>query len=260
MLYIAVLQRVSVFDVLQGPNRFRAPFLAGVSANCFSEVPLRLCSGSRRESHSNSAVVVSQWKPIVHILNQAMDKGVWTQCHEEQTVLSGQSYLLMTLYLQVLFRSLRMCSEKAELLWNCHFSWKLNIVELASVNFSLKKKKKQKGFLIFGKSEFALEELEWRQGLRWGVQRPAADKALPSYTLSVNLWALLSEEAVVYVQCSCLCYCSRPGSSVWPSVVVFSMTAELDGLCSTPSQAHESLSNGRSLWSLSGGASVWIMN
>lgn len=173
MLYIAVLQRVSVFDVLQGPNRFRAPFLAGVSANCFSEVPLRLCSGSRRGSHSNSAVVVSQWKPIVHILNQAMDKGVWTQCHEEQTVLSGQSYLLMTLYLQVLFRSLRMCSEKAELLWNCHFSWKLNIVELASVNFSLKKKKKQKGFLIFGKSEFALEELEWRQGLRWGVQRPA---------------------------------------------------------------------------------------
>lgn len=140
MLYIAVLQRVSVFDVLQGPNRFRAPFLAGVSANCFSEVPLRLCSGSRRESHSNSAVVVSQWKPIVHILNQAMDKGVWTQCHEEQTVLSGQSYLLMTLYLQVLFRSLRMCSEKAELLWNCLFSWKLNIVELASVNFSLKKK------------------------------------------------------------------------------------------------------------------------
>lgn len=174
MLYIAVLQRVSVFDVLQGPNRFRAPFLAGVSANCFSEVPLRLCSGSRRGSQSNSAVVVSQWKPIVHILNQAMDKGVWTQCHEEQTVLSGQSYLLMTLYLQVLFRSLRMCSEKAELLWNCLFSWKLNIVELASVNFSLKKKKKKKkGFLIFGKSEFALEELEWRQGLRWGVQHPA---------------------------------------------------------------------------------------
>ena len=61
-----------------------------------------------------------------------------------------------------------------------------------------KKKKKKKGFLIFGKSEFALEELEWRQGLRWGVQRPAADKALPSYTLSVNLWALLSEEAVVW--------------------------------------------------------------
>lgn len=41
MLYIAVLQRVSVFDVLQGPNRFRAPFLAGVSANCFSEVPFK---------------------------------------------------------------------------------------------------------------------------------------------------------------------------------------------------------------------------
>lgn len=131
---------------------------------------------------------------------------------------------------------------------------------VSKCKFLPKKKKKQKGFLIFGKSEFALEELEWRQGLRWGIQRPAADKALPSYTLSVNLWALLSEEAVVYVQCSCLCYCSRPGSSVWPSVVVFSMTAELDGLCSMPSQANESLSNGRSLWSLSGGASVWIMN
>lgn len=48
--------------MLQGPNRFRAPFVAGVSASCFSEVPLRQAVVRKQKggSHSNGAVVVSQ--------------------------------------------------------------------------------------------------------------------------------------------------------------------------------------------------------
>lgn len=108
-------------DVLQGPNRVRAPFVAGVSAGCFSEVPLRQAVVRKQKGKSQ------QWcccgvtvKPCSAYLQSGNGKSCLTS--EEQTVLFAPSYLLMALFPQVLIRSLRMCSERAELLCDRHFS------------------------------------------------------------------------------------------------------------------------------------------